>query len=78
MKAFFINLKTMELMTIHVTSFKSFYHIRQQRVVLSGQIPNGKFASAASPQGSVLRALFFMIHLNYLPKGLKSDGQLFC
>ena len=59
----------MELMTTHVTSFKSFHHIRQQRVVLSGQISNGKLASAASPQGSVLRVLFFMIHLNYLPKG---------
>ena len=46
---------------------KSFRHNRRQRVILSGQTSNCKFA----------RPLFFLIYFNNLPEGLKSDAEHF-
>ena len=50
---------------------------RSQRVLLNGQCSNWQRILAGDPQGSVLGPLFFLIYINDLTDGLKSDVKLF-
>ena len=55
---------------------ESFLHNRYQRVVLNGQSSKWQNVNAGVPQGSVLGPLFFLIYVNDLPQGLRSDVKL--
>ena len=50
---------------------------RSQRVLLNGQCSNWQPILAGVPQGSILGPLFFLMYINDLPDGLKSNVKLF-
>ena len=54
-----------------------YLHNRKQRVVLNGQTSDWAEVKAGVPQGSVLGPLLFLVYINDLPDGLKSNAKLF-
>ena len=56
---------------------ENYLHKRKQRVVLNGQTSNWADINAGVPQGSVLGPLLFLIYINDLSEGLKSNVKLF-
>ena len=50
---------------------------RKQRVVLNRQCSSWVDIRAGVPQGSILGSLLFLIYVNDLPNGLKSECKLF-
>ena len=55
----------------------SFLENRKQRVVLNGQFSPWANVNAGVPQGSILGPLFFLVYINDLCEGLKSNPRLF-
>ena len=60
-----------------VLLLKDFLKSRKQRVVLNGQHSSWKDVNAGVPQGSILGPLVFLVYINDLPNGLKSNPKLF-
>ena len=56
---------------------KSYLTDRFQRVVLNGQTSSWRPILAGIPQGSILGPLLFLIYVNNIPNGLKSNVKLF-
>ena len=50
---------------------------RKQREVLNGQCSSWVDIRAGAPQGSILGPLLFLIYVNDLPNGIKSECKLF-
>ena len=55
---------------------KDFLKCRKQRVVLNGQHSSWRDVNAGVPQGSILGSLLFLVHVNDLYNGLKSNTKL--
>ena len=62
---------------VNYASFKSFLKSRKQRVVLNSQHLSWKDVTAGVPQGSILGPLLFLVYINDLSNGLKSNPKLF-
>ena len=56
---------------------ESYLSGRFQRVLLNGQSSPWKPVLAGVPQGSILVPLLFLVYINDLPNGLKSNAKLF-
>ena len=60
-----------------INILQDFLRNRKQRVVLNGQFSSWADVNAGVPQGSILGPLLFLIYINDLSDGLKSECKLF-
>lgn len=60
-----------------ITWFKNYLTDRYQRVVIRGQSSEAGVIKAGVPQGSVLGPLLFLVYINDLPSGIRSNIKLF-
>ena len=60
-----------------INILQNFLRNRKQRVVLNGQCSSWADINAGVPQGSILGPLLFLIYINDLSDGLKSECKLF-
>ena len=60
-----------------INILQNFLCNRKQRVVLNGQCSSWADIDAGVPQGSILGPLLFLIYINDLSDGLKSECKLF-
>ena len=60
-----------------INILQDFLRNRKQRVVLNGQCSSWADVNAGVPQGSILGPLLFLIYINDLSDGLKSECKLF-
>ena len=60
-----------------INILQDFLRNRKQRVVLNGQYSSWADVNAGVPQGSILGRLIFLIYINDLSDGLKSEFKLF-
>ena len=70
-------LKTMDISGELYNLLESYLSGRFQRVLLNGQSSSWKPVLAGVPQGSILGPLLFLVYINDLPNGLKSNAKLF-
>ena len=56
---------------------KDFLKSRKQRVALNGQHLSWRDVNAGVPKGSILEHILFLVYINDLPNGLKSNPKLF-
>ena len=56
---------------------ESFLADRQQRVVFNGELSNWENVKRGVPQGSVLGPFLFLIYINELCQGLRTNTKLF-
>ena len=56
-----------------INILQDFLHNRKQRVVLNGHCSSWVYVSTVVPQGSILGPLLFVIYINGLSDGLKSE-----
>ena len=70
-------LKSMDISGELYNLLESYLSGRFQRVLLNGQSSSWKPVLADVPQGSILGPLLFLVYINDLPNGLKSNAKLF-
>ena len=58
--------------------FKNYLSNRNYRVALNGSLSDCYTAKSGVPQGSVLGSLLFLIYINDLESGIKSNIKFFC
>ena len=58
-------------------ALKDFLKSRKQRLVLNGQYSSWRDVNAGVPQGLILGPLLFLVYINDLSNGLKSNPKLF-
>ena len=56
---------------------QTFLDNRNQRVALNGKSSQYSLVEADVAQGSILGTLLFLVYINDLPKGLRSNAKLF-
>ena len=73
----FYKLKSFGISGNLLNLIKHYLTDRSQRVLLNDQCSNWQPILAGVPQGSILGPLFFLMYINDLPDGLKSNAKLF-
>ena len=56
---------------------KDFLKSRKQRVILNSQHSSWRDVKTGVPQGSILGPILFLVYIDDLPNGLKSNSKLF-
>ena len=60
-----------------LSTLTDFLTLRKQRVVLNGQLSSWSNIESDVPQKSILGPLLFLIYLNNLSEGLRTNAKLF-